>query len=176
MTESTTVRSKQPPIVVERTLRAPPEEVWEMWTTKEGLEAWWGPEGFTSTVRALELRAGGRIEIVMRATDPEVAAYLESAGQETANLQRITLTEVVPVTRLAWVDRFEYAPDVEPYDVACSVTLEPVPEGTRLTLTAGGMHDDQWTQLATAGWNSSLDKLARGLERSTAAHGPGDKS
>ena len=51
------------PIVIERTYQASPQEVWEMWTTKEGLESWWGPERFSSTVRTLELRVGGRLEI-----------------------------------------------------------------------------------------------------------------
>jgi len=68
--------------------------------------------------------------------DPEQIAFLEAAGQDTASLERITFTEIVPVTRLAWVDRFDFAPDVEPYDIACAVTFEPVPGGTRMTLTS----------------------------------------
>jgi uncharacterized protein YndB with AHSA1/START domain len=28
--------------VIDRTLGAPIEKVWRMWTTKEGLEKWWG--------------------------------------------------------------------------------------------------------------------------------------
>ena len=34
-------------ITMERTFAAPMEDVWELWTTKEGIESWWGPEGFT---------------------------------------------------------------------------------------------------------------------------------
>jgi uncharacterized protein YndB with AHSA1/START domain len=30
-------------LIVERTYRARPEELWALWTTKEGFESWWGP-------------------------------------------------------------------------------------------------------------------------------------
>src|SRR5262249_2789651 len=30
--------------IVERTYRAHPKELWDLWTTKEGFESWWGPE------------------------------------------------------------------------------------------------------------------------------------
>ena len=80
MTETGVTRTSKPPVIIERTLRFSPQEVWEMWTTREGLEAWWGPEGFASTVRLLELRVGGRLEIAMRATDPEEIAFLDRYG------------------------------------------------------------------------------------------------
>ena len=31
-------------ITIERTYRASVEDVWDLWTTKEGIESWWGPE------------------------------------------------------------------------------------------------------------------------------------
>ena len=48
--------SKQ--FTIDRTLKASIEKVWKMWTTKEGLEKWWGPEGFTSVVQHLDVRVG----------------------------------------------------------------------------------------------------------------------
>ena len=33
-------------MVLERTYEATAQELWELWTTKEGFESWWGPEGF----------------------------------------------------------------------------------------------------------------------------------
>jgi uncharacterized protein YndB with AHSA1/START domain len=38
-------------IRLERTYRATIDEVWDMWTTKEGIESWWGPDGFAVKVR-----------------------------------------------------------------------------------------------------------------------------
>jgi hypothetical protein len=38
-------------ITIERTYPASVEEVWELWTTKEGIEAWWAPDGFKAPNR-----------------------------------------------------------------------------------------------------------------------------
>src|ERR1700736_1917583 len=43
-------------VVVERTYRAGAQELWDLWTTKEGFESWWGPEGFRVEVYKLEAR------------------------------------------------------------------------------------------------------------------------
>ena len=48
------------PILIELTFPAAQQDLWEKWTTKEGIESWWGPEGINSTVRELEFQAGGR--------------------------------------------------------------------------------------------------------------------
>jgi uncharacterized protein YndB with AHSA1/START domain len=37
-------------VVIERTYRAPLEELWALWTTSDGFESWWGPEGFRTKV------------------------------------------------------------------------------------------------------------------------------
>ena len=46
---SDTIRSAaaatSPKFVMERTYRASVDELWELWTTKEGFESWWPPEG-----------------------------------------------------------------------------------------------------------------------------------
>src|SRR5262245_47945643 len=38
-------------VTLERTFDAPIEDVWDLWTTKDGIESWWGPEGFRVEVR-----------------------------------------------------------------------------------------------------------------------------
>src|SRR5205823_13949104 len=48
----------RPKLTVERTFRASIDEVWELWTTKDGIESWWGPDGFSVAVRDLDLRPG----------------------------------------------------------------------------------------------------------------------
>ncbi len=165
---TSTVSRQGAPIAIERTYEATPAEVWEMWTTRDGLESWWGPERFSSTVRAIDVRPGGRLEIEMTSTDPDIVAWLQANGQATTSVEKITFVEVVPATRLAFVEWFDHAPGVEPYQVSCSVTFEPVPGGTRMSFTSDRMHDERWTQLATQGWGSSFDKLGEVLaNRST---------
>ena len=41
----------------ERVYDASIEDVWALWTTKEGLEEWFAPEGMRFEVSALELRS-----------------------------------------------------------------------------------------------------------------------
>ena len=67
-----------------RTYEAAIEDVWEMWTTKEGIEAWWGPGGFRVEVRTLELRPGGTLQYAMIATSPETIAFMNRAGMPTS--------------------------------------------------------------------------------------------
>ena len=40
------------PIRIERTFATTPERLWDLWTTKEGIESWWAPDGFTVEVLA----------------------------------------------------------------------------------------------------------------------------
>ncbi len=49
-----------PKVVLERTYRARAEELWELWTTGEGFESWWGPEGFRVEVHTLKRAWGAR--------------------------------------------------------------------------------------------------------------------
>ena len=50
---------RRPKLTLERTFDATPEEVWGLWTTREGIDAWWGPDGFKVEVESLDLRPGG---------------------------------------------------------------------------------------------------------------------
>ena len=139
------------PILIELTFPAAQQDLWEKWTTQEGIESWWGPEGINSTVRELEFQAGGRLEIVMRPIDSE--------GEENSIVERITFTEITPMTCICFTDRCPGAPDVEPYDVICEVTFQAVPEGTKMTFASSGLHREDWTEYATFGWRSAFQKL-----------------
>ena len=48
---------------IERTYAASIDEAWALWTTKSGIESWWGPEGFDVTVTSLDLRPGGESDL-----------------------------------------------------------------------------------------------------------------
>ena len=62
-------------IRLERTFQATLEDVWQLWTTKEGIESWWGPEGFSVQVRTLDLRPGGLLQYAMTATAPSLSPW-----------------------------------------------------------------------------------------------------
>ena len=147
-------------ITLERVYRTEVQDVWDLWTTKEGIESWWGPGGFVVTVRKLDLRPGGELLYAMTAIDPPQVEFMKRAGMPLTTEARITFTEVVPRRRLAYVHLADFIPGVEPYDVATVVELHATSGGVRMVLTFEAMHDDEWTRRAVMGWESELDKLA----------------
>jgi uncharacterized protein YndB with AHSA1/START domain len=151
-------------IRIERTYRAGIRDVWDMWTTKDGIESWWGPGGFAVTVRKLDLRPGGELLYAMTAIDPPQVEFMKKAGMPLTHEARITFVDIVPPRRLAYVHLADFIPGVEPYDVATQVELSETAEGVRLVLTFDAMHDDEWTGRAAMGWESELGKLAAVLD------------
>lgn len=55
-----------PTFAIERVVRAPRRKVWELWTRREHLVAWFGPKGWTMPVCTLDLRPGGSMHYEMR--------------------------------------------------------------------------------------------------------------
>jgi uncharacterized protein YndB with AHSA1/START domain len=151
-------------VSIERTFNGTVEDVWELWTTKEGIESWWGPDGFSVKVRRLDVRLGGELLYAMTADAPDQIDFLKKAGMPLTTESLATYTDVVPLHRLAFTQLADFIPGVKPYDVATNVELETIPQGVRLVLTLDAMHDEQWTRLAVMGWESELGKLARVLE------------
>jgi len=147
-------------VTVERTFDASPVEVWDLWTTKEGIESWWGPEGFAVKVQKLDLRPGGELVYEMTAFGADQIEFLKNAGMPQTSLNRITFNEVVPPRRLAFTQLADFVPGVAAYDVASLVELHPTADGVRLVLTIDAMHDEHWTKMAVMGWENELGKLA----------------
>jgi uncharacterized protein YndB with AHSA1/START domain len=151
-------------VVLERTYQATLAEVWELWTTKEGIESWWGPEGFAVTVREIDLRPGGVLLYDMTAVAPEQIEFMKQHGMPVTTRAKITYKEVVAQTRLLYTNLADFIPGVEPYDVDTRVEFAQDGAQVRMALTLDAMHDDVWTQRATMGWESELGKLARLIE------------
>lgn len=146
------------------------EEVWALWTTKSGIESWWGPEGFAVAVTSLDLRPGGQLIYLMTAEAPEQIAFMKAAGMPLTSECKVTYTEVSPMSRLAYKTLADFVPGVAPYEVGTVVELKQVADQVQLVITFDAMHDDVWTQRARAGHESQLRKLdalvsARGKER-----------
>ena len=154
---------KREPVVLERVFDATLDDVWDLWTSKEGIESWWGPEGFGVEVQRLDLRVGGQLLYTMRALAPEMVAFMESEGQPVSSQHSAVFTEVVPQRLLAYDHVVDFVPGVEPYAISHRVELEETPEGVRMTLSFTPMHDDTWTERARMGWQSELGKLAKVL-------------
>lgn len=150
--------------VIERIFDAPRELVWRAWTDPEWFVRWWGPGPFTSPTVQMDLRPGGRFVWVMR--DPDGKDYY-TVGE---------YREIVPPERLVYTDSFGDAEgnvvsaavyglgDDFPEMTVVTVTFEDLGGRTRMRLVSDkAISDDMW-QMASAGWYSSLDKLAAVVE------------
>ena len=142
--------------VIERVWQAPIEEIWELWTTAEGIAAWFGPKGFVVEVTDLELKAGGTFMYTMSATDPERIAAMEQQGRPPSWAVVSTITEVDPPNKLV------YDSPMGPETMTTAVEFTQAPEGVKMVLvisaTKAGM-----TSGAAMGWESSLERFAEKL-------------
>ena len=78
-------------IVISRVIGAPRELVFGAFTEVGHLSRWWGPDGFSTTTRAFEFRAGGEWDFVMHGPDgtdyPEWISFTEIAPPERIALR-----------------------------------------------------------------------------------------
>lgn len=148
-------------LVLRRTLTVDPERVWELWTTPEGIGAWWAPDGFRTTVDVLDLRPGGALDYTMTATGPDQIAFMEQAGMPLSTASHKAFTEVVEPSRLAYTSTIDFVPGVEPYEHLTVVTLERTAAGTDVVMECESLHDQVWTERILAGRVNELDNLER---------------
>jgi uncharacterized protein YndB with AHSA1/START domain len=149
----------RPPIRFERSYEAPVEDLWNLWTTKEGFESWWGPEGFRVDVHRIDPRSGGELSYDMIAVGAGQIAYMKSAGMPLSHPARGRFSEIEPHKRLKISHIIDFIPGVEPYEHG--ILVEFIPEGAsvRMLVTVEPHHDEEWTRRAVAGFESQLTKL-----------------
>jgi uncharacterized protein YndB with AHSA1/START domain len=155
-------------IRLERTYDAPAELVWELWTTADGLEEWFAPDGFETRVSELDLRPGGRLRYTMTAAAPDQVAFMRETGNPLAIEVRKTFTETTRPARLAYRSLIDFVPGHEPYEQLTTIDIEPAGDRTRLVMTADPLHDETWTQGYRAHRANELDNLGAALRRRAA--------
>jgi uncharacterized protein YndB with AHSA1/START domain len=151
--------SERKNVVVERTYRASVQELWDLWTTKEGFEAWWGPEGFRVEVHEIDPRIGGLLHYDMIAHTPEVIAEMKKMGQPLSHSTRGKFSELKLHHRLALTHVIDFLPGVKPYENTMAVELFPSGDSVRMVVTLSPMHDPDFTKMQKEGFTSQLTKL-----------------
>lgn len=151
----------QAKVIVERSYRARAEELWELWTTKEGFESWWGPEGFRVEVHALEARAGGALEYDMIADAPDAIAAMKRMNQPLSHATRGWFGEFRPPERLTLLHVIDFIAGVEPYESTIEVDIHASGEHARMVVTLHPHIDPHWTKMSVEGFRSQLTKLDR---------------
>lgn len=147
-------------IVVERTYRAPVETLWDLWTTRDGFESWWGPQEFRADVLVLEGRPGGALHYDMVADAPEMVEAMKAAGRPASHETRGTFTEFAPHSRLVITHVIDFLPGVPPYDSTMTVEFFPLADGqVRMVVTMSPMHHPSVSQMQLEGFTSQISKL-----------------
>ena len=164
MSQTQSVQDRSP-VTFERTYEALLDDVWWLWSTKEGFESWWGPEGFRVEVRALDLHVGGALVYDMIADGAEQVAFMKRQGMPVSHETRGTFVEVDAPRRLKIKHVIDFVPGAAAYDNHMLVELFAEGEKVRMVITVDAHRDSAWTERATAGMTSQLTKLPAALAR-----------
>jgi uncharacterized protein YndB with AHSA1/START domain len=107
-------------IVTTRLIDAPRELVYEAFTDPKHVGHWFGPDGFITTTRSMDVRQGGQWVFVMHGPD----------GTDWPNV--VTYQEVAPPSRL----RYLHGDDKEPDMFNVTITFDDEGGKTALTMRA----------------------------------------
>jgi uncharacterized protein YndB with AHSA1/START domain len=150
-------------VVIERTLDAPVELIWQMWTDPEHFAAWYGPDGATIPVARMDVRVGGTRLVSMQVQTPRGAMTMWFTGE---------YLEVVPNKRLVYTESMSDEngnvlsptevgmPAGHPTTTEIRVDLDDLNGRTRMVMTHAGIPAGS---PGAAGWTMALDKLAAHL-------------
>jgi uncharacterized protein YndB with AHSA1/START domain len=135
------------------------EDLWHLWTTKEGFESWWGPKGFRVEVRTLDLREGGELSYDMIADAPEEIAAMKKMNMPLTNATRGAFARIEPLKRLELIHIIDFVPGVKPYENRIGVEFSKAGRGAQMIITVEPHRSDEWTKMATMGMESQLTKV-----------------
>jgi len=107
-------------IVTTRVIDAPRELVFDAFSNPDHLARWWGPNGFTTTTHAFDMRPGGAWRFTMHGPD----------GRDYEN--HIVYDEIVRPERIA----YQHGDDKGTISFESTITFEDLGGKTRITLRA----------------------------------------
>jgi predicted 3-demethylubiquinone-9 3-methyltransferase (glyoxalase superfamily)/uncharacterized protein YndB with AHSA1/START domain len=171
MSNSKAAAFARPPVVIERLYRARAEDLWELWTTKQGFESWWGPAGFRVEVHAIDARAGGLLHYDMIADTPEMTEAMRRMGRPPSHGTRARYVELDLHRHIVITHVIDFLPGVQAYDSTLRVNFCASGDYVRMVVTLEPMHDQAFTDMSAMGFSSQLGKLNARFERMPAASG-----
>lgn len=134
-----------------RTIEASPARVWAAMSAPDRVARWWGPEGFTNTMHAFELHAGGTWSLTMHGPDgrdyPNESRFTRVVPAQTFEIEHISAphfvltVDLVPQgehTLVRWRQTFD---SVETYEKLVAI-VSPANEQNLARLDAEVHRDD----------------------------------
>lgn len=150
-------------VVIERTLDAPAETVWQMWVDPEHFKAWYGPTGATIPVANMDVKVGGKRHVSMEMDTPNGKMQMWFVGEfkEIVENQRLVYTESMSDEDGNIKTAAEMGmPEGHPMVTEVIVELEDVDGKTKMVMTHVGVPADS---PGAMGWNMAIDKLVARL-------------
>ncbi len=140
-----------------RVIAAPAAKLYAALVDPNALAAWLPPEGMTGEIRAFEPYAGGQYRMILRHDDAQIA---HGEADTDSDVIEGAFVELVPDVRL--VQRASLESDDPSMAGTMTITwrFDPVPEGTRVTLTCEDVPSGIRRKDHLAGLRSTLDNLA----------------
>ena len=151
---STDTLQKDRVLRMERVIAATPERLFELWTDPDELAKWWGPEAFTTPKYTMDVRPGGRWCTTMRRPD--------GSEHVVSGIYRA----LEPPNRLVFTWGWDDDAGMRGHETEVTVTFEPAPGGTRMTLVQQTFADADSRNRHEHGWTSSFVCLAREATKS----------
>lgn len=153
-------------LLINRTFEVKSELIWTAWTDANTLMRWWGPKGFTSPACKIDFRVGGKYLFSMRSPEGQIF-WSTGVYREIVPLKRLVCTDcfadekgkVVPASHYGIAEDF-------PLEMVVDLTIEEHEGSTTITLKHIGLPAGVMSELTSAGWNESFDKLAELLATS----------
>jgi uncharacterized protein YndB with AHSA1/START domain len=100
LNEITDTKSRE--LIFSRMLDAPIELVWEIWTDPDHLALWWGPDGFTNTIKKMVVKPGGEWDLIMHG--PDGTDYeIKSVFREIVKHKKIVYEQLTHFTYTATI-------------------------------------------------------------------------
>ena len=146
-------------LVIERSYRATLKDVWELWTTKDGFESWWGPQGFRVEVSELDARVGGALRYDMIADTPEMVAAMKEMGQPPSHPTTSSFSEFVPMQRLVLTNVIDFIASVAAYESQIAVDFTATGDRVQMVVKLDAMHSEEMSRMQEQGFTSQLTKL-----------------
>jgi uncharacterized protein YndB with AHSA1/START domain len=132
-----------------RLIRASPEAVYRVWTTRTG--EWFAPLPYRTPEVEMDLRPGGRSRIVMEAPD---GTRMPSEG---------VFLEVVPNERLVFTDALRAGWAPQDAFMLAIVTFEPEDGGTRYTARVRHWSEEAMRRHEAMGFHEGWGTVAKQL-------------
>ncbi|MBN8856279.1 MAG: polyketide cyclase [Sphingobacteriales bacterium 50-39] len=90
-------------LIFSRLLDAPIKLVWEIWTSPEHIKIWWGPDGFTNTIKKMDVQPNGEWNLTMHG--PDGSDYeIKSVFREIVKYKKIVYEQFTAFKYVATIE------------------------------------------------------------------------